>query len=213
MVAVRRPLAPHQPRAFRVLQRVVERKQWYFFLAGKRCDQLVQASDRPVCGRRSVVPRQDVGEEDAQVQLLSAPHHAPQVVGSAFHRAPLRDVVDSALDDENTRSGRALVEPSRDLIGALAVDAAVAEFEPRIAVRGPVLPLAALVERRTDPLLDARIRVPQGRPGRDGVAERGDDDPAQTASPADEYANSEAKAQLPASSHWNGSSSTLSSSA
>src|SRR5205807_6812722 len=86
-------------------------------------------------------------------------NHRPEVPGGVLDVAALSDVVDSALHDQDVRTLRALVEPRCDLVGALAVDAAVAELELRIGARGPV--------------------VPAGRPGRargDRIAERGDDD-------------------------------------
>jgi hypothetical protein len=60
-------------------------------------------------------------------------------------RPVLRDVVDAALHDEDVCVARRVVEARHDLVRALAVDTAVAKYEPRLDLRGPVFPLTGLV--------------------------------------------------------------------
>ena len=62
------------------------------------------------------------------------------------------------------RAGDGLVEARRDLVGALAPDAEVAQLELGMAQTGPVLPLAFGIA-------GARARVPVRRALRDRVAE------------------------------------------
>ena len=105
-----------------------------------------------------------------------APHHRAEVLGRPLDVPLLRDVVDPTLDDEHVRAGRALLESRRDLVGSLAVDAAVAEPEARIGLRRPVLPLALRIESVADLLSHRGIGIPGRRAGSDRVAERGNDD-------------------------------------
>ena len=123
----------------------MERKQRNAFVACKLGDQGVQLADLRFRARPTVVPRQHVGDGDAQPELLDAPNHGAQIGARLVDGPLLRDVVDAALDDERVGPGHALLESSHDLIGALPVDAAVAKFEPGLGLRRPVFPLARLV--------------------------------------------------------------------
>jgi CheR methyltransferase, SAM binding domain/CheR methyltransferase, all-alpha domain len=114
-------------------------------LAADRVHELVQPPDRRLRARPAVVPRQDVGERDRQPELQAASHHPPQRGRRVLDRPALRDVVDPALDDESVRARDARREPPLDLLGPLAVDAAVAELEPVPRARRPPLPLAPFV--------------------------------------------------------------------
>ena len=105
----------------------------------------VERRDLRVDGRVAVVPRQDVDEIGLEPGLLAAFDQRAEVVGGRRHRAPLGDVVDPALDDQRVGAVGALLEPLRDLVGALAEHAAVAELERRVGPLGPVLVLARLV--------------------------------------------------------------------
>ena len=69
-------------------------------------------------------------------------------------------------DDERVRACDGRAEARRDLVAALAVDAVVAEREPRVAAGGPPLPLAALVGG-LDPGEHIGVGIPGRRPGRD----------------------------------------------
>jgi hypothetical protein len=178
MVTVVRPLRPHPARPPRVLERRVERQHRHALLGADRAHKRVQPPDGRLRSRPAAVPRQDVGERYGQPDLEAAPHHPPQRVRRVLDRPALRDVVDPALDDERVGAGDAPVEPPLDLLGPLAVDAAVPEVETRVRPRRPPLPLASLVERRPDPPPPhLRIGVPERRAGRDRVAERRDTPP------------------------------------
>ena len=62
-------------------------------------------------------------------QPLAVPDDRRAGVAAADRSAALGDVVDAALDDERVGAPRAALEAGRDLVGALAEDAAVAELE------------------------------------------------------------------------------------
>ena len=108
----------------------------------------------------------------------TALEHRLDVPGGLLDRPPLHDVVDPALDDEHVGTRQDEVEPARDLVRALAVDRGRAELEPRVGLRRPPLPLAALVGRR-DPRANGGVRIPERRAGRDRVAGDRHHDPGQ----------------------------------
>src|SRR6266540_2341292 len=169
VVAVRmRPVGAHPAGALGILERVVERKERHALMPRELGNQLVQPPDLRLRVRPAVVPRQHVGDRDAEAELLPPLHYRPQIGRGVLHRTPLGDVVDPALDDENVRPARAGLEPGQDLIRPLPVDPEVPELEARVDVRRPVLPLTRLVA--------AAARVVSGRSLRDRVAERDDDD-------------------------------------
>src|SRR4029434_10659587 len=57
MVAFVRPLLAHPAGTLRIFERVVEREQWYLFLARDRGDQLVEPADLGLGVRPAVGPR------------------------------------------------------------------------------------------------------------------------------------------------------------
>ena len=97
MVAVRCPLLAHASGPVRIFERVVEREQRHFFFSRNVGKQRVEAADLCFGIRPAVVPRQHIGEQDAQAELLAAPHHGAQVLRRAVDITILRDVVDAAL--------------------------------------------------------------------------------------------------------------------
>jgi len=118
----------------------VERKQWDILVPGDLCDQGVEPADLRVGIGPAVVPRQHVGERDAQPELLASSHHGAKVFRGALDVASLRDVVDPSLDDQDVRAARTIVESRGDLVRPLPIDAVIAELEPRIGARRPVVP-------------------------------------------------------------------------
>jgi hypothetical protein len=88
----------------------------------------------------------------------------------------LGDVVDPALDHQHIGAAGTVGEPLRDLIGALAEDAAVAKTQPRVRQPGPVLVLAALVGAEAGSSPRDGVGVIAGVAGGDRIAERRDDD-------------------------------------
>ena len=146
----------------------MERQERDGLLICDRGDQRVQPADRRFRRGPAVVPRENVRKRDADPELLPATHHLSELVGGDLHGDALGDVVDPALYDEDVGALRTAVETSSDLVGSLAVDAAVTKIERRVGPRGPVLPLALLVAPES--------RVVAGAAFRDRVAERGDHD-------------------------------------
>src|SRR5690242_1184921 len=126
----------------RIVERRVEREDGDVLAFSPGVDEPVQPTDLRVGGRVAVVPRQEVRDRDAQTEPAPVADHRLEVAGRLLYRDALRDVVDPALDDERVRALRARRETPGDLVGALAVDPAVAEDEPGVLALCPVLPLA-----------------------------------------------------------------------
>ena len=61
-------------------------------------------------------------------------------------RTALNEIVHSTLDDECVHSRLHGVETSRDLVGALTVDAVIVDHDPLVGLLCPVRPLVALVD-------------------------------------------------------------------
>ena len=175
MIAIGGELGRHHSGAIRILERLVERQHRYSSLATDLPDPSVELGDRSVGLRVTVVPGQHLGEVDGEAEVAAADDDREQVVARAGDRAALGDVVDPALEDERVRSLGA-VEPPRDLVGAFAVDPAVAKPKPWIGLLGPVLELAPLVVAVSERLAALGIRVIAWRARRDRVPECGDED-------------------------------------
>ena len=149
------------PRYVEPRQRVVKRKRDH---ALDRVDELVQTQD---LARGAIVacrPWEDVGERDGKAERAAPRDDRGEVARRLLHGAPLRDIVDAALHDEEVGAVDDVVHERRDLVRAPAVDRARVELEARIALRRPPLPLTALVRLRNRRAHD-RVRVPQRRAG------------------------------------------------
>ena len=160
-----------------------------FLVAPDRPDRAVQPPDLGRLGPGRLLDRQHVGEQDpADAGPAGAADHLPEVGGGhsdllegavrQLSLVGLEQVVGAALDQQHVGSLGAAVEPQRDLVGALAGDAAVAEAKPRLEAVGPVLVLAAprhlAVPVALQPGPPLRIGVPSRPAGRDRVSEGGD---------------------------------------
>ena len=114
------------------------------------------SSGRP---RGSRCSRAAARDRDTQAELLAALDHPAQVLGRRLERPALGDVVDPALDDQHLRVLCALVQAGGDLVGALAVDAAVAEPSPG-SFCAPSTPTGSSGRRRSR---DSRAASGRGR--------------------------------------------------
>jgi hypothetical protein len=127
------------------------------------------------CGAAVAVrPGEDVGQQDAQTETARQLDHAGEAPHGVLDGAFLRDVVDAALDDDCGRPFDGSAQARRNLVGALAVDAVIAELDAVRSPRRPPQPLAPLVGR-VDAGANGGIRIPERRSRGDRVAEARDD--------------------------------------
>ena len=129
MIAAVRPFVSHPLRVLRIDERLVdgeERDRASVAISALRTT--ISPAARPSALFHGSTSARAHRESEPPAALDHAPESGRGVLGGAA----LDDVVDAALDDEHARPGHRGVEAGRDLVGALPVDAVIAEVEPRV---------------------------------------------------------------------------------